>query len=45
MTCHYSKNFLAEVKWFDDREVKIEHLSGKDILFGILRCEDELCVT
>ena len=32
MTCHYSKNFWAEVKWFDDREVKIEHLSGKDIV-------------
>ena len=44
-TCHYSKNFCAEViKWFEYHEVKIQDLSDKDIMFGILRCEDELFV-
>ena len=43
--CHYSKNFWAEViKWLDNQGVKIGHLSDKDILFGILRCEEELFV-
>ena len=28
---------MAEViKWFDNQGVKIEHLSDKDIMFGIL---------
>ena len=44
-TCHYSKSFWAEViKWFDGHEVKIQHLSDKDRMFGILRCEDDLFV-
>ena len=43
--CRYTKNFWAEViKWLDNQGVKIEHLSDKDIMFGILRCEDELFV-
>jgi len=30
-TCHYPKNFGAEViKWFDDHEVKIQYLFDKD---------------
>ena len=41
----YTKNFWAEViKWLDNQGVKIEHLSDKDIMFGILRCEDKLFV-
>ena len=44
-SCHYSKNFWAEViKWFDKQGIKIAHLSDKDIMFGILRCDDELFV-
>ena len=40
-----TKDFWAEViKWFDNQGVKIEHLSHKDIMFGILRCEDELFI-
>ena len=43
--CRYTKNFWAEViKWLDNQGVKIEHLSDKDVMFGILRCEDELFV-
>ena len=43
--CRYTKDFWAEViKWFDNQGVKIEHLSDKDIMFGILRCEDELFI-
>ena len=43
--CRYTKDFWAEViKWFDNQGVKIEHLSEKDIMFGILRCEDELFI-
>ena len=39
------RNFWAEViKWLDNQGVTIEHLSDKDIMFGILRCEDELFV-
>lgn len=42
---YYSRNFLVEViKWLDNQGVKIEHLSDKGILFGILRCEDGLFV-
>ena len=45
ISCNYSKNFWAEVmKQFDNQGVKLEHLSDKDILFGILRCEDGLFV-
>ena len=34
--CRYTKDFWAEViKWFDNQGVKIEHLSDKDIMFGI----------
>ena len=43
--CRYTKDFWAEViKWFDNQGVKIEHLSDKYIMFGILRCEDELFI-
>ena len=43
--CRYTKDFWAEViKWFDNQGVKIEHLSDKDMMFGILRCEDELLI-
>ena len=43
--CRYTKDFWAEViKWFDNQGVKIEHLSDKDIMFGILRCEHELFI-
>ena len=38
-------NFWAEVlKWLDNQGVKIEHHSDEDIMFGILRCADELFV-
>ncbi len=43
--CHYLNFFRAEViKWLDDPDIKIEQLSDKDIMFGILKCEDELFV-
>jgi len=43
--CRYTEDFRAEViKWFDNQGVKIEHISDKDIMFGILRCEDELFI-
>ena len=43
--CRYTKNFWAEViKWLDNQGVKIEHLSDKYVMFGILRCEDKLFV-
>jgi len=43
--CHYTKDFWTEViKRFDNQGVKIEHLSDKDIMFGILRCEDKLFI-
>ena len=45
ISCRYTKDFWAEViTWFDNQGVKIEHLSDKDIMFGILRCEDELFI-
>lgn len=45
ISCRYTKDFWAEViKWFDNQDVKIKHLSEKDIMFGILRCEDELLI-
>jgi len=44
-SCHYSKNFWAEVvKWLDRQGIKIAHLSDKDIMFSIVRCNDELFV-
>ena len=30
------------MKWLDIRKVKIEHLSEKDIMFDIPKCEDKL---
>ena len=42
-SCHYSKNFWAEViKWVDKQGIKISSLSDKDIMFGMVRCNDEL---
>ena len=44
-SCHYSKNFGAEViKWFDRQGIEICHLSDKDIMLGIVRCDDKLFV-
>ena len=44
-SCHYSKNFLAEViKWFHKQGIKIVYLSDKDIMLGIVGCNDELFV-
>ena len=44
VSCHYSKNFWAEViKWLENLDIKIKQLSDKDV-FGILKCEDELFV-
>ena len=45
LSCHYTKNFWSEViKWLVDHKVKIENLSDKDILFGIIGCEEEIFV-
>ena len=45
LSCHYTKNFSSEViKWLVDHKVKIENLADKDILFGIIGCEDEIFV-
>ena len=42
---HYSKNFWAEViKWFHKQGIKIANLSDKDIMLGIVGCNDELFV-
>ena len=44
-SCHYSKNFWAEViKWFYKQGIKIVNLSDKDIMLGIVGCNDELFV-
>jgi len=44
-SCHYSKTVRAEViKWLDKQGNKVAHLSDKDIMFGIVRCDDELFV-
>ena len=44
-SCHYSKNFWAEViKWFRKQGIKIVNLSDKDIMLGIVGCNDELFV-
>ena len=41
-SCHYSKNFWAEViKWFDKQGIEIANLSDKDIMLGIVRCDYE----
>ena len=41
----YTKDFWVEViKWFDNQVVKIERLPDKDVMFGILRCDDELFI-
>ena len=32
------------IKWFDKQGIKIANLSDKDIMFGIVRCNDELFV-
>ena len=43
--CHYTKIFWSEfIKWLVDHKVKIENLSDKDILFGIIGSEDEIFV-
>ena len=45
LSCHYTKNFWSEViKWLVDHKVTIENLADKDILFGIIGCEDEIFV-
>ena len=45
LSCRYTKNFWSEViKWLVDHKVKIENLSDKDILFGIIGCEEEMFV-
>ena len=37
-SCHYSKNFWAEViKRFDKQGIKIANLSDKDIMFGLVQ--------
>ena len=42
---HYSKNFWVEViKWFHKQGIKIANLSDKDIMLGIVGCNDELFV-
>ena len=44
-SCHYSKNFWAEViKWCDKQGIAIGHLSDKDLMLGIVRCDAELYV-
>ena len=44
-SCHYFKNFWAEViKWFHKQGIKIVNLSDKDIMLGIVGCNDELFV-
>ena len=45
LSCHFTKNFWSEViKRLVDHKVKIEILSDKDIVFGIIRCKDEIFV-
>ena len=44
-SCHYSKNFWAGViKWFHKQGIKIVNLFDKDIMLGIVGCNDELFV-
>ena len=45
LTSH--QNFFSRlevIKWLVDHKAKIENLSDKDILFGIIGCEDEIFV-
>ena len=43
--CQNSKNFWAEViRWLDNQGVKDRTSFHRDMLFGILRCEDDLFV-
>ena len=45
LCCHFTKIFWSEViKWLVDHKVKIEILSDKDIVFGIIGCKDEIFV-
>ena len=45
LSCHYTKNFWAEaIKCLVDHEVKLENLSDKGILFGIIGCKDKIFV-
>ena len=45
VSCHYTRMFWAEViKWFSDFNVNIHQLSDKNIMLGILDCEDYLFV-
>ena len=45
LSFHYTNNFWSEViKWLVDHDVNIENLSDKDILSGIIGCEDEIFV-
>ena len=32
------------IKWFDKQGIEITNLSDKDIMLGIVRCDDELFV-
>ena len=32
------------IKWFEKQGIAIAHLSDKDIMLGIVRCDDELFV-
>ena len=41
---YYTISSVLLIKWLDDNKVKIENLSDKYILFGIIRCEDEIFV-
>ena len=46
LSSHYTKNFWSEViEWLVDHKVKIENLSGKDMLFGTIGCVDEVFVS
>ena len=42
---HLQKPFWARVtKWLDKHGIEIAHLSDKDIMLGIVRCDDDLFV-
>ena len=43
-SCHYSKFWAEVIKWFDKQGIAITHLSDKDIMLGIVRCDNELFV-
>ena len=45
VSCDYTEKFWAEViKWLGDHDVRIELLSVKDIMLGILVCKDHLFI-